>query len=73
MAVSKYPKLWKCVGSFVKDAPSCKEEIVALSNSDQLQKVGRHRTYLCSKCEEYNAKWEAKVSLELIKALSRTI
>ena len=73
MAISKYPKLWKCVGSFVKNAPICKEEIVALSNSDQLEKSGSKKFFICSNCKEWNAKWEAQVSLKLSKALSGII
>jgi hypothetical protein len=73
--------IFKCVGSFVNNAPTCDESITTNINDERIDsRAGRYsknpysgekvyyptsRSYLCNGCNEWNKKWEVQVDKKI--------
>ena len=77
--------IFKCVGSFVKNAPNCNESITTNINDDRINKSGGYETELwgekryfptsrqftCYDCQDFNTRWEEQVRKSLWKELQK--
>ena len=63
-------KIWNCVGSFVKNAPTCDESIVTTRDDERLE-YGNPKYYLCENCKNWNMKWDSQVRDKIFESLLR--
>ena len=63
-------KIWKCTGSFVKNAPTCDESIVTTRDDKRLE-YGKPKFYLCENCKNWNIKWQNQVRDKMLASLLR--
>ena len=62
-------KLWKCIGSFIENAPTCNKGIVATIKDKRISHIGSKNYFICHVCSHLNKTWEQQLKEKMAKII----